>query len=78
MSETEELARALDAAARRWPELSRPRLLTRLALEGHRALEAAGEHRRLERVDAVRRHTGIASGSYGAGYLEGLRDEWPR
>lgn len=78
MTETDELARALDAAARQWPELSRPRLLTRLALEGHRAVEVAVEQRRAARVAAVHRHAGVSAGSYGDGYLAELRDEWPR
>lgn len=77
VTETDELATALDAAARRWPGLSRPRLMTRLALEGHRAVEAAAEHRRSQRVAAVRRHAGVAAGSYGEGYLGELREEWP-
>jgi hypothetical protein len=37
VTETDDLAEALDEAARRWPNLSRAQLLVRLALEGHRA-----------------------------------------
>lgn len=37
VTETDELAAALDEAAVRWPELSRGQLITRLALEGQRA-----------------------------------------
>ena len=77
MTETEDLATALDAAARRWPGLSRARLLTRLALEGHRAAEAATRERRAVRLAALERHAGAAAGSYGSGYLERLRTEWP-
>lgn len=78
VTETDALARALDAAAQRWPELSRPRLLARLAVEGHRAMEAASEQRRRTRMEAVDRHAGTATGNYGDNYLEGLRAEWPR
>ena len=77
VTETDALAAALDAAARRWPGLSRPRLLTRLALEGHRAAEAATRESRAARLAAVERHAGVAAGTYGSGYLERLRTEWP-
>lgn len=77
VTETDELARALDAAAQRWPELSRPRLLARLALEGHRAVEAASEARRQNRLSAIERFAGVVTGSFGDGYLDELRAEWP-
>lgn len=77
VTETDELARALDAAAQRWPELSRPRLLARLALEGHRAVEAACEQRRQDRLAAIDRFAGVLTGSFTDGYLEKLRAEWP-
>lgn len=76
VTETDDLARALDAAAARWPGLTRPRLLSRLALEGHRSLEAGAEQRRTARSTAVRRHAGAGTGSFGDGYLEQLRAEW--
>lgn len=77
VTETDGLTRALDAAAERWPGLSRPRLLAQLALEGHRALAAHAERRRTARDAAVRRHAGIAAGSYGERYLDDLRADWP-
>lgn len=77
VTETDDLAVALDEAAQRWPGLSRPQLLARLALEGHRAaLEDQGDRRR-RRLEAIRRHSGALTGAYGAGYLERLHDEWP-
>ena len=77
VTETDELARALDAAAERWPGLSRPQLLVRLALEADVADRRARENRRQRRLAAVRRHSGVLTGTYGPDYLAGLRDEWP-
>lgn len=77
MTETEQLAEALDAAALRWPGLSRAQLLGRLALEGHRLLSSADDDRRRARLSAVQRHAGAGTGAYGTGYLERLRQDWP-
>ncbi len=71
------LTRALDAAAHRWPELSRPQLLVRLALEGDHGAQLAHEERRERRLAAVRNHSGILTGCYGPDYLQKLREEWP-
>lgn len=78
MTETDELAAAIDDAARRWPDLSRAQLIVRLALEGQRAAQEAGDGRRRRRLNALRKHSGILTGAYGADYLNRLRDEWPR
>lgn len=77
VTETDDLAAALDAAARRWPELSRPQLLVRLALDGDRAAHRAREERRQRRLAAVRQHSGMLTGAYGPDYLSELREEWP-
>jgi hypothetical protein len=77
VTETPDLAKALDAAAARWPELSRPQLLVRLALEGHRAAQNEQDERRRRRLAAVAEHSGLLTGTYGPEYLSGLRDEWP-
>lgn len=77
VTETDDLAAALDAAASRWPDLSRAQLLVQLALEGHQAAQhARGEHRR-RRLAAVREHSGALTGAYATDYLDGLREEWP-
>ncbi|HEY5429464.1 MAG TPA: hypothetical protein VIK04_10135 [Solirubrobacteraceae bacterium] len=79
LTETDELAAALNQAARRWPEdaHSRSRLLLRLVETGQQAIsnELARERRR--RREAVERTHGQFRGVYGPGYLERLRDEWP-
>ncbi len=77
MTETDALAVALDAAAKRWPDLSRPQLLVRLALEGHEAAQNAQDERRLRRLAVLNQHSGVLTGVYGPHYLARLREDWP-
>ena len=77
VTESDELAAALDEAADRWPGLRRSQLLVRLALEGHRAAADAQKQRAARRRDAVRRNSGRLTGTYGPNYLEDMRSEWP-
>ncbi|MGH9062371.1 MAG: hypothetical protein ACRD0L_00035 [Acidimicrobiales bacterium] len=77
VTETDELRAALDAASQRWPDLSRPRLLVRLAMEGHHAAEQAHEEHRRRRLAVLLDHSGILTGAYGRGYLAELREDWP-
>lgn len=79
VTETPEVAAALEAAARRWPEASRRRgqLVLRLIQEGHRAVVAAEDEEATARENAVRRTAGALTGVYGQGYLEELRRDWP-
>ncbi len=77
VTETDELAAVLDAAAQRWPDVSRPQLLVRLALQGHRAAQQAHGERRRRRLAAIREHSGAMTGTYGPDYLTELREDWP-
>lgn len=77
VTETDELADALDDAAGRWPDLSRAQLLVRLALEGHRAVEQNRDERRRRRLQAIRTYGGCLRGVYGTDYLNDLREDWP-
>lgn len=77
VTETDDLAAALDAAALRWPGLSRPQLLVRLAVESHQAAQQEEDEQRRRRLAAVRRHSGALTGTYGKDYLDGLRKDWP-
>lgn len=79
LTETEDLAAALDAAARRWPEdaRSRTRLLLRLVEAGERAINREHEFDLARRRAAVERTAGALTGVYARGSLEQLRDEWP-
>lgn len=81
ITETDDVASMLDAAAERWPEdrENRARLLKRLAERGAQAAQAdrAGEHAAWASV--VRRAAGAAgTDAYPAGYLEDLRGDWPQ
>lgn len=79
ITETDEVARALDDAAVRWPEErgNRPRLLLRLLEEGHRAVTGERQRHGTERRRALAAASGAATGAYGEGYLAELRAEWP-
>ncbi|MGO9955187.1 MAG: hypothetical protein ACLP50_04315 [Solirubrobacteraceae bacterium] len=79
LTETDELAGALELAAHRWPEDadSRSRLLRRLVQAGGHALNAEQEQARARRRQAVARTHGQFRDVYGPDYLKRLRDEWP-
>jgi len=79
ITETEQVTRALDDAARRWPADSgnRGKLLLHLLEEGHRAVVGQQESLVRDRRDAVARTSGALTGMYGEGYLSGLREDWP-
>lgn len=79
ITETDQVARAIDDAARRWPEEggNRPRLLLRLLEEGHRAVTGERQRRVTAHRDAVAGTSGTLTGMYEAGYLDDLRSEWP-
>lgn len=76
--ETEQVARALDDAARHWPsEHGRSDLLLRLIEAGHRALRAGRAEVRASRLAAIEESHGAFPGMYGENYLEDLRRDWP-
>jgi hypothetical protein len=78
ITETDELADALDAAAARWPEIgSRRELLLRLVEEGRCVLDRERGEASARRRDAVHRTSGALTGAYEPDYLERLRDDWP-
>lgn len=76
MTESDDLAEALDTAAAWWPELSRAQLLVRLALHGHHVAVEERELRRRSRLAAIRRHSGALTGAYPPDHLQRLREEW--
>jgi hypothetical protein len=80
ITETDEVARALDDAARQWPhDRERPsKLLLDLVREGHRAITVDTERTTAARRAAIERTDGALTGSYPAGYLDDLRRDWPR
>ncbi len=79
LTETDDVAEALDNAARRWPadRNARTKLLSRLIVEGDRAVRGAQEADTAGRREAVERTRGALTGTYPDGYLEDLRADWP-
>jgi len=78
ITETEAVARALDEAGARWPEVrSRSHLLLRLIAAGHDALRTSLEEDVRRRRKAVENASGALTGAYEPGYLSRLRDDWP-
>ena len=79
ITETDEVARALDDAARQWPEdKERPtRLLLDLVREGHRVITDNAARAAADRRAAIEHTNGALTGSYPPGYLDELRGDWP-
>ena len=79
ITETDQVTRALAAAAQRWPDdaHSRTKLLVRLVEEGRQAVEGQREHAAKGHRDTVTRTAGALTGVYGPNYLTELREDWP-
>jgi hypothetical protein len=79
ITETDEVSRALQAAAQRWPDdRERPgKLLLDLVREGHRAITTGAERASEDRRAAIVETGGALTGAYPTGYLGELRDDWP-
>lgn len=79
LTETDELAAALDAAATLWPELQgdRTALLRRVVELGTRTVTERHEDKTAARIAVIRRVAGSFDGVYPDGALEELRSEWP-
>ena len=75
VTETDDVARALDAAAKQWPNEPRSRLIVRAIIAGGEALtkDAALDIR----LTTLKRLQGSYPDEYGPGYLESLRSDWP-
>ncbi|HZV74670.1 MAG TPA: hypothetical protein VFF79_13220 [Conexibacter sp.] len=78
ITETDDVARALEAAAQRWPDdRERPgKLLLDLVREGHRAIATNAERASADRRAAIAHTDGALTGTYPADYLEQLRGDW--
>jgi hypothetical protein len=79
ITESDSLARAIDDAARLWPEIKdeRAELLRRLIERGIEAVEAEQNERLEARRKAIREAAGSLSGIWPANWREELRAGWP-
>ncbi|WGY03575.1 hypothetical protein QI633_07355 [Nocardioides sp. QY071] len=79
ITETDAVAAALEAAARRWPEdRDRPaRLLAHLVEIGFHTIEIELEVETEKRRAAIRKFAGSFTGLFGPGYLDEVREGWP-
>lgn len=77
ITETPEVARALDIAARRWPDEPRSKLLLRLIHAGENALEGARNQTTRTRQEAIASSEGKYADAFNGGYLARLRRDWP-
>jgi hypothetical protein len=74
LTDTGDLSELLDAAQRRWPEVTdRKALLLRLAAAGGEAISGVAAERRAAVVETA----GALTDVYEPGELERLREDWP-
>jgi hypothetical protein len=78
VTETPEVARALDRAAQRWPREPRSKLLLRLVEVGAEALMRDQQADELAHRAAVFASAGRYASAFGADYLAELRGDWPK
>lgn len=77
ITETDEIARALDIAEAAWPGESRSRLAARLLVAGARTIAPSADDSAYEAVLAERlAGYGTLSDVYPSDYLHDLRAEW--
>ena len=79
ITESDAVTKAIDDAAKRWPDLrdNRAGLLRKLVEEGHQAVLAQRQDAESAHRQAVTRTSGALTGLYGEGYLDALREDWP-
>jgi hypothetical protein len=79
ITETDDVSRAIDEAAYRWPEArgSRGRLLLLLVDAGYHTIREERRRETERRRAAIVETSGSLPGVYEEGYLERLRSEWP-
>lgn len=79
ITESDQLAKALDHAAKVYPELvdERAELLRCLIQRGIESLEAEYDEAIEARKNAIRGVAGSLSGVWPENYLDELRSEWP-
>lgn len=73
LTETDDLAEAIDAAAPHYPGESRADVLRRLVRLGAETIAEQQDRHRRQVLDRAGRYPGL----YPPAYLDRLRDEWP-
>ncbi|MFI5430054.1 hypothetical protein [Aeromicrobium sp. UC242_57] len=77
ITETPQIARAIDLASARWPGESRARLLRRLVEAGGASLQIAEDEDTARRRDAVNSSSGTYADVFSSDHLAELRQDWP-
>jgi hypothetical protein len=79
LTETRELAKALDAAAAMWPEIcdDRAALLRRLIETGRQTVAQSFQNHIRARREVLHRVAGAATGAYPPDAAERRKAEWP-
>ena len=77
VTETPEVARAIDCASRHWPGMSRGQLIVRLVEAGAAALEGEDARERERRARLIAALGPKYAEFYPAGYLQEIRQDWP-
>ena len=80
ITETEELTRALDAAAALWPadKNKRAELLRHIIDQGVDVVESLADKKAEKRRAAIHVVAGSMNGIWPANWREELREEWPK
>lgn len=78
VTETPDVARALDLAARRWPNETRSKLLIRLVQAGSSALTEGHTEKAQHRLAAIDATSGKYADVFTDDYLADLREDWPQ
>ena len=79
ITETDDVAAAIDAAAQVWPEIrgDRAALLRKVVQQGAESLAASGAEAVARRMSAIRRTAGALPDVYRQDEARRLREEWP-
>jgi hypothetical protein len=77
VTETPDVAYALDLAARRWPNVPRSKLLLRLLRAGSAAIEAERNAATRSRLAAIDATSGKYADAFSDDFLAELRQDWP-
>ena len=77
VTESDDVARALNEAAKEWPNEPRSRLILRVIRAGGDAVAQRERAIAEAKEAAIARVCGAYSGVFRADYLSHLRDDWP-